>query len=89
MAALRSNLETVEYELALTRDELLTYRNSPRPEQRRLMNDIERAWHWLETGGHVVHRVALDGLHESDLIPLMRHETERVSALARHWKVWW
>jgi hypothetical protein len=89
MTALRSNLETAEYELALTRDELLAYRNSPRPEQRRLMNDIERAWHWLETGGHVVNRVELHGLHESELIPLLKHETTRVSALARHWQVWW
>jgi hypothetical protein len=89
MATLRSNLETATYEVAFTRKELLAYRDSPRPAQRRLINDIERAWHWLETGGHVVNRVELSGLHETDLTPIMRHETFRVRALARHWGLWW
>jgi hypothetical protein len=79
----------VDVEEALTREELLAYRNTPRPAQQRLMADIERAWYWLARGGHVVNRVELAGLHEVDLTEIYKHESRRVRALAESWKVWW
>lgn len=53
------------------------------------INDIQRAWGWLDHWGFIVDRIGLENLSTYQLSGLAGSERQRVRALAEAWRSWW